>query len=150
MQQHEPAQANVSVDIESDVADVWNALTTNEGLAAWMGAESQIDPVVGGNLTVADPVTGQPKRGYVCEFVPGERLGFVWWPSGDSRDTTTVDIMLEPCVSGTRVTVFESAPTGTAVATASAGAAAASGAWAWRTALLVLGAQTLALVGTAL
>jgi len=136
------AEAIVRVDIDAAPDDVWQALTTDDGLSSWLGDGSTIGDDVGDEIHVNDLVTGQRKRGVLDEVTPGHRLGYTWWPETSPGDATRVAISLEPIHTGTRITVVESRPmaaTGsvacTPLAVAMAGVATD---WAWRTALLTV------------
>jgi len=134
------AEATISLDIEASPEDVWRSLTTDEGLAAWLGDGSTMGAEPGDDLFVTDVVTGEPKQGRVDEIERGERLVYSWWPDQEPDSATRVAITLVRCVSGTRVTVVEARP-GMAEARASTSAN-----WAWRTALLSLAATTMTLL----
>ena len=123
----------VSVDIDAAPEDVWHALTTEDGLAGWMGDGSQVGERQGDDLIMADIVTGQQRRGVLDEVSPQHRLGYTWWPETDPDQATRVSITLVPCPSGTRVTVVETVPSASLSAHATAVAS-----WPWRAALLSL------------
>ncbi len=147
-----PAEAIVEVDIDADLESVWHALTTDDGLASWIGAGSTIGSAPGEELHVHDIVTGQHKRGFLDEVTPLKRLGYTWWPETQPEHSTRVAISLAPSHTGTRVTVVESRPTrpvakvplstsaslpAVAVSSCAAPSLAAFGLeWAWRHALL--------------
>ena len=113
-----------TVDIERSTDDVWEALVDCDGLSRWLGADSEIEPWPGGEVTTPDVVTGEPKRGRVADIVPGRSIELDWWPVGDPDRTSRVSVVLTPIVRGTRVTVTETQ------------ASACAAAVAWRAALL--------------
>ena len=84
--------SNQSVVIDAEPAEVWEQLVDDEAREAWLDDDRPID----------------------VESVEDERR-LVWWWAGD-EGLSRVEIELEPCVSGTRVTVTESFPL-TALAT---------------------------------
>ena len=135
-----PAEAIIEVDIDAAPESVWQALTTDDGLANWIGAGSSIGTSPGDELDVHDVVTGQRKRGYLDEVTPLKRLGYTWWPETAPEHSTRVAISLEPCETGTRVTVVESrpsAPVAARHARLQANCAARIGVdWTWRQAML--------------
>jgi len=143
MQSANPTEVIVSLDIEADLERVWQALTTGEGLARWMGNGSLLGRSAGDELYFTDVVTGAPKRGIVDELIPQRSVAYTWWPETDPDDASEVSIRLEPCESGTRVTVVESRPESAAGPTMASTASRRGSSWAWRTALLVLAAQSM-------
>lgn len=136
------AEAIIEMDIDAPVQDVWDKLTTTEGLASWMGEGSTIGSRCGDELHVHDIVTGQYRRGVLDEVTPARRLGYTWWPETRPHQATRVAISLDPHPGGTRVTVIESRPLPAAKrapqARACATVSATSSAWVWRSAMLTL------------
>lgn len=123
--------------------EVWEVLTDPEGVASWLGDGSDLTPVEGADLDVADVETGVRRLGRVETVEPGRRLGFVWWPAGDDHDDGTagdrasrVDIVLRPDGDRTHLTITE-VPT-SAIGTASASVDTAR-TWFWRAAGVELG-----------
>ncbi|MDX6637899.1 MAG: hypothetical protein QOJ01_1410 [Solirubrobacterales bacterium] len=90
--------------VEADEADVWRAFTDPALLSEWLGDDAELDPVPGGEVSVGGP-DGQ-REGRVLWVEEGRSLVFTWARPGD--DESIVQLELEPCVSGTRVTVVES------------------------------------------
>ena len=85
---------------------VWAALTTAEGLRAWL-MESDFEPQIGRAFTFRCP-PGPGIRGYVeckvLELEPMRRV--VWsWLGTDTGEPTTVTIELESVSGGTRLTL---------------------------------------------
>ncbi len=128
---HEHAVADIELDAEAD--RVWTALTTDDGLSAWFGPGSTIDPREGGRITTPDIATGTPRTGRVTVARPGERLEFTWWPDDQPADRTAVTITLQPSELGashlTLARVVEARP----LPAYNLGSCAA---WGWRQALL--------------
>ena len=100
-------QATAEIDLEHDLADVWQALVDPEGLANWMGANTTIEPTTGGELYSTDVVTGEPKRGVITEVDEEHRLSFDWWPVNKPEQVSQVTFVLIPSRRGTLVTVTE-------------------------------------------
>jgi uncharacterized protein YndB with AHSA1/START domain len=100
-------QPTSELDIDADASDIWQALTTNDGLAPWMGEGASIDAEAGGDLFAPDPVGGRPRIGQVDHVGIDQRLDFTWWPSDDPDDRSQVSITLIPIEVGTRVQVVE-------------------------------------------
>ncbi len=117
-------EADVFLDIEADPDRVWRALTTDGGLAPWMGEGATVDPRPGGLVALPDPVGGSTRRGRVERVDEGDRLDFTWWPALRPADRTSVSITVSPTDSGCRVRVIERQTPATT--TAAAGRATAS------------------------
>jgi uncharacterized protein YndB with AHSA1/START domain len=91
---------------------VWEALSDAGQLAAWFGAEADLDVRAGGAVRFrwAD---GTERRGLVIDVDPPHRLAFRWRelrssPEGLTvADATVVVFTLEPEDEATRVTVTE-------------------------------------------
>jgi uncharacterized protein YndB with AHSA1/START domain len=88
--------------------EVWEALTDEALLSEWLGDEVELDPWEGGGLRVR--VEGEERIGTIRRFEDERALSFTWERAGESA--STVELTLEPAVSGTRVTVVERAATG--------------------------------------
>jgi uncharacterized protein YndB with AHSA1/START domain len=107
----EPITREVTVAAAPDA--VWNALTEPGELAAWFGAEAEIDLRVGGAIRFRWP-DGTERRGLVVDVDPPRRLAFRWRELRTSvsglavADATVVAFTLEAEDDGTRVTVTES------------------------------------------
>ncbi len=126
------------IDIEAGASDVWHALTTDDGLAGWLGDGATIEPEHQGELVAPDPVGGTPRRGIVDDIEPEQRIGFTWWPETDPHDRSFVTITLEPVEVGTRVRVVERPLV--IVGAVDATAVTHRAMWAWRGATLQLAA----------
>jgi uncharacterized protein YndB with AHSA1/START domain len=107
----EPIRRDVIVDAEPEV--VWDALTDPGELAAWFGADAEVDLRVGGAVRFRWP-DGTERRGLVVDLDPPRRLTFRWRelrtsPSGLAvADVTLVAFTLDVEEGATRVTVTES------------------------------------------
>lgn len=123
-------------ELPATPAEVWEALTSPTGVEQWLGEGSELLPVEGAALDVADVETGIRKHGRVDDVEPGRRLGYVWWPAdGDDPGTaaTRVAIELVPHEGGTTLVVTETPhQPGRASASTSAVTPADSSAWCWR------------------
>ncbi len=105
-----PDRIERTVQIGRPPDQVWAALTTAEGLAAWFGNEATIDLRPGGSARMR--WTGGETAEMRVERVEEPRIfGFTWHifglPEDDPR-RTYVEFTLEPSGSGTRLTVVES------------------------------------------
>lgn len=107
----EPIRREVTVDAAPET--VWDALTDPGELAAWFGAEAEVDLRVGGAIRFRWP-DGTERRGIVVDVDPPRRLAFRWRELRTSAsglavaDATMVAFTLEAEETRTRVTVTES------------------------------------------
>jgi uncharacterized protein YndB with AHSA1/START domain len=107
----DPITREVTVDASAD--DVWDALTDPAELAAWFGADAEVDLRVGGAIRFRWP-DGSERRGLVIDLDPPRRLAFRWrelraGAAGlAAADATVVAFTLDADDRGTRVTVTES------------------------------------------
>ena len=101
------------VKISGAPHDVWGALTHSAELAAWFGAEAQIDLRLGGAVRFTWP-DGTERRGLVVDLDVPRRLAWRWRELRSraggltTSDATVVEFMVEPDGEGSRVTVTES------------------------------------------
>jgi len=111
----DPVVRQVRIDATPTV--VWDALTDPRELAAWFGANADIDLRLGGAVRFRWP-DGTDRRGLVIELAPARRLAFRWRElrapgSGlTATEATVVTFSLQAETSGRRegtlVTVTES------------------------------------------
>jgi uncharacterized protein YndB with AHSA1/START domain len=105
-----PDRIERTVELAAPPGQVWAAITTAEGLAAWFGDEATIDLRPGGTARMS--WTGGPTADMRIERVEEPTVfGFTWpiygMPEDDPR-RTYVEFTLEPVGTGTRLTVVES------------------------------------------
>ncbi|MFE0024789.1 SRPBCC domain-containing protein [Amycolatopsis sp. NPDC059021] len=104
-----PDRIERTVEITRPPEQVWAALTTAEGLAAWFGETAEIDLRPGGSarMTWTHGHTADMRVERVEEPAV---FGFTWriygLPEDDPR-RTYVEFTLEPVAAGTRLTVVE-------------------------------------------
>lgn len=97
------------IDIAASPETVFEYLTTNEGMTAWMGQHADLDPTPGGRFAV--DIAGHPVRG---EFLHVERPSrvVVSWGFVGSEDlpagASTVEFRLTRTGTGTRVDLCHS------------------------------------------
>lgn len=103
------AEYRDSIDIDAPPATVFEYLTTNDGLTAWMGQYADLDPTPGGRFAV--DIAGYPVRG---EFLQVEypRRVVVSWGFAGSEDlpagASTVEFLLVETSRGTRLELVHS------------------------------------------
>lgn len=101
------------VTVAAPPSAVWDALTDPAELAAWFGADAEVDLRAGGAIRFrwAD---GSERRGLVIDVDPPRRLAFRWRGLRvgavglAAAGATVVAFTLEAQGDGTRVTVTES------------------------------------------
>ena len=107
----EPIRREITVAAAPEV--VWDALTDPSELAAWFGADAEVDLRVGGAVRFRWP-DGTERRGLVIDLDPPRRLAFRWRELRTSAsglavaDATVVAFTLDVDDDATRVIVTES------------------------------------------
>ena len=103
---------SLAITIQGSIREVWRVVT--EDLGAWLGADVEVDPRVGGPISVRWP-DGASCRGLVDVVDAPVRFGFRWRRIADVVDgirigePTRVEFLLENVGEGqTVVTVTES------------------------------------------
>lgn len=76
-------EIGVSRAFPCTVEQAWALLTSEAGLAVWLGVGAVLEPVPGAVYTAADGTTGE-----VCSFRPHDRIRLTWRPPGWSHDST--------------------------------------------------------------
>ena len=104
----QPAIVTRTVNLDIDPDDLWWFLTDPDGWASWLVDGSNVTVEPGGSGTVTDGGTERNVR--VAEVVDGERLTFDWWPAGDQRDASTVELHVEPNDGGVALRIVETFP----------------------------------------
>ena len=103
------AMAKASRVIPADPDEIWETLTSREGMKAYMmGADVETNWQVGGPIVLHGKIKGKPyeDRGEVRSFLPRRRLSYTH-TSGAAPDAThLVTFELAPREGGTKVTVI--------------------------------------------
>lgn len=115
-------QIEREVTLPTDVDAAWHLLSRPDDLAAWLGAEVDLDLSPGAAGIVVDH-DGTTRRLVVDEVDAGRRVSWTWWPDDEAEAASRVEITLLPLAEGTAVRVVESLPADSPVARASAGEA---------------------------
>lgn len=103
-----PAQA--SRIIPAQPAEVWETMTSREGMKTYMmGADVEADWRVGGRIAMRGEYNGKPyeDRGEVRSFEPRQHLSYTHTSSAAPGQTHIVTIELTPRTTGTEVTVTQ-------------------------------------------
>jgi uncharacterized protein YndB with AHSA1/START domain len=104
------ATAQVSRVIPAERTEVWETLTSREGMKAYMmGADVETDWSVGGPITMHGKVGGKTfeDHGEVRSFLPERRLSYTHISSAAPNATHLVTFELTPRDGGTEVTVIQ-------------------------------------------
>jgi uncharacterized protein YndB with AHSA1/START domain len=102
-----------NVELDATPARVWRAITRPEQLAAWFGADAEVDPTPGGTVRFRWP-DGEERRGVVEVAEAPRRFTFRWRTiarrggSVEVGDVSRVQFVLEAIPGGgTRLRVSE-------------------------------------------
>jgi uncharacterized protein YndB with AHSA1/START domain len=132
-----PSTVVRSVVLAADREAVWQAISSDDGLAGWLAESASVDVRPGGKGTIRF-AGGHERRVRVDAVEIGESIAFRWSPDAMPDAETRVELRLEDAEDGTtRLTVVEG---GFAAAGPRASARAAVSAWAWEAALMALAA----------
>ncbi len=100
------------VELEAPPDDVWGMITRSEELAAWFGADAEMDPRPGGPLRFR--CRDGTERGGVVEIAERPRcFAFRWREIRRTEqgigigETSRVEFLIEPIAGRTRLTVTE-------------------------------------------
>lgn len=104
------AKAQASRVIAANEAEVWETLTSREGMKTYMmGSDVEATWRVGGSIVIRGESNGRPfeDRGEVRSFEPWRRLSYTHTSSIAPDQTEVVTIELARQAYGTEVTVTE-------------------------------------------
>jgi uncharacterized protein YndB with AHSA1/START domain len=94
------------IDIEASPAEVYDHFVDPARFTTWMAPTATLDPQPGGTIRWTH-ATGDSCEGRFVELVPARRIVFTYgWDRPDVEvppGSTTVEILLEPTASGTRL-----------------------------------------------
>ncbi|MGO2860140.1 MAG: SRPBCC family protein [Brevibacterium sp.] len=103
------AEFRDSIDIDASPETVFEYLTTNDGMTAWMGQFADLDPRPGGLFAV--DIAGHPVRGEFLDVDRPRRVRMSWGFAGSEdlpAGASTVEFTLTPTGTGTRVVLVHS------------------------------------------
>lgn len=102
-----------SAVLPADPDRVWEALTHDVELSAWLGGAAHLDPRPDGAGSFVGPDGRRQVR--VRRAEPSRRLTWRWWPHDDDGEgASEVDLVLVPIPGGTRIDVTETPVAATA------------------------------------
>ena len=120
-----------TVDTELPVEELWDLVADGDSWPVWMVDQAEVDVTPDAQGTVVDDGRERSVR---IGTVGDGHVSFTWWPVGDERLASTVELVVLPHASGSALHITERFP-----ATLTASAATTAGmAWDIRTLLLVL------------
>lgn len=126
-----------SLVLDADRETVWQAISSEDGLAGWLAESATLDARPGGSGVVRF-AGGHERRLRVTEIEDGTSIAFDWSPASMPDSETRVELRLEDAAGGsTRITVSE---TGFPAAGGHAAGRLAAAAWAWEAVLMALAA----------
>jgi uncharacterized protein YndB with AHSA1/START domain len=98
------AEFRDSIEIAASPETVFEYLTTNAGMTAWMGQYADLDPIPGGRFAV--DIAGHPVRGRYLHVERPRRVVVSWGFAGSDdlpAGASTVEFRLTAVGDGTRV-----------------------------------------------
>lgn len=98
------AEFRDSIEIAASPQTVFEYLTTNEGMTAWLGQYADLDPIPGGKFAV--DIAGYPVRGEYLVVEPPRRVVVSWGFLGSEElpaGASTLEFVLSATSIGTRV-----------------------------------------------
>lgn len=103
------AEYTTSIEIDASPSRVFDYLTTEAGMTAWMGEHAELDPQPGGGFAV--DIAGYPIRGRFLHVEPPTRVVVSWGLAGSAdlpAGASTVEFRLTTIEHGTRVELIHS------------------------------------------
>lgn len=103
------AEYATSIEIDAAPAEVFDYLTTEAGMTAWMGQHAVLDPRPGGGFAV--DIAGYAIRGQYLQVDRPRRVVVSWGVTGSPDlppGASTVAFTLTPIAQGTRVDLLHS------------------------------------------
>ncbi|MEZ5062424.1 MAG: SRPBCC domain-containing protein [Solirubrobacterales bacterium] len=89
--------------LDADEERAWEAISDPAELERWLADEVDLEPVEGAPARFE--VDGEERPGRVERVVEGRELAFTW--SRAPGEESLVELVLAPCVGGTRISVVE-------------------------------------------
>lgn len=103
------AEYTTSIEIDASPATVFDYLTTEAGITAWMGQHAELDPQPGGGFAV--DIAGHAVRGRYLHVEPPTRVVVSWGVAGSvdlPAGASTIEFRLTAIERGTRVDLTHS------------------------------------------
>lgn len=126
-----------SLVLAADRETVWQAISSDDGLAGWLAETATVDLRPGGDGVVGF-AGGHQRRLRVEGVEDGTSIAFRWAPAAMPDAETRVELRLEDAADGsTRIIVSE---TGFPTADGRGAGRMAAAAWAWEAVLVTLSA----------
>lgn len=97
------------IDINATLPEVWELVSTKEGMRQWIHPDMEIDARVKGTYQVKNPEENQVICGEVLEIIPMKSISLSWFElDSDWVNPTKVAFRLEETSGGVRVHVTHS------------------------------------------
>lgn len=96
------------VELESDPAEAWEAISEESGLSGWLGEEVEIDLVPGGEISVTED--GEIRTGFVESVEEGKGISFWWARPGEESSRVELEVISDSDGEGCVVRVTETRP----------------------------------------
>ena len=99
------ARITRTVETDLEVEDLWSLVSDGDAWAEWMvdGADIDVDP--GALGTVVDDGVARDVR--IDRVEPSRSVAFTWWPQARPDQTSTVELVVVPARTGSRLHVTE-------------------------------------------
>jgi uncharacterized protein YndB with AHSA1/START domain len=97
-------QIRREIELDADLARVWQALTDCEEMSDWLGGAVDVEMCPGRNGTIVDD-EGIVRHALIGDVDPERRLSFRWWPEDGAVSEVTFELC--PTEGGTRLLVTE-------------------------------------------
>jgi uncharacterized protein YndB with AHSA1/START domain len=101
-------QIRRQIELDADLARVWQALTDRDELSDWLGGPVEVEMCPGSNGTIVDD-EGIVRHARIGEVDPERRLSLRWWPDSGPEEGAVSEVTFELCPTetGTRLLVTE-------------------------------------------
>ena len=94
-----------TIDTDLDAGELWSLVADGDRWAEWMvdGADIEVD--AGEHGTVVDG--GESRDVRIDRVEPDRRVAFTWWPHARPDQSSTVELVVIPSPTGSRLHVTE-------------------------------------------
>ena len=99
------ARITRTVETDLEVDDLWSLVADGEAWAEWMvdGADIEVDPGAGHRRRRRR----RPRRAHRPRRAVDGSVAFTWWPQARPDQTSTVELVVVPARTGSRLHVTE-------------------------------------------
>jgi hypothetical protein len=121
----DPTRITRTIETDLELGELWSLVADGGGWVEWMVDDADIDIDPGSHGTVVDDGVARDVR--IDHVDASRRVAFTWWPQSRPDQASTVELVVLPSATGSRLRVTETR----------ASAGASSLAWDVRAMLLV-------------